>query len=252
MILRNLLCVILLSVLMAGCRKEETLITGDITGYVTCISPFYKTYPLEGAAEVDLMKDSLMIVTQQTGENGQFTFTDVPYGKFFLRPAKPGFVQAWTQEPVYHAGGGAPTFSNTALYEVPTFQLVYDSMAYSAAYFSQVMFMHFSDPSAAPDPLTRFYFFAFFSEQPTVDRVSYLAGIKISGLILEDNADGETDQIKGYVSYPGPLFNTLSENLYVRLYPVAVGQGVYPAEVVPGAFGPPSEVFPFKNPWAAR
>jgi hypothetical protein len=252
MIPRNLFCVILLSVLLAGCRKEETLITGDITGYVTCISPFYKTYPLEGAAEVDLMKDTVVITTQQTGENGQFTFPDVPYGKFLLRPTKPGYVEAWMREPVYHAGGATPTFSNTTLYEVPAFQLIYDSTVYSADNYSYVMYLHFSDPAMMPGPFSGFSYFAFFSEQPTVDRSTFLESLKINGLTWDTNADGISDIIIGYNFYPGFTFNTFSENLYVRLYPVAVGQGFYPAEVVPGAFGPPSDVFSFKNLWAAR
>jgi hypothetical protein len=250
--MRNILSLILLSVVLTGCKKEETLITGDITGYVTCISPFYKTYPLEGAAEVDLTRESLVMATQQTGEYGQFTFRDVPYGKFFLRPTKPGFVQAWMQEPVYHAGGATPTFSNSTLFEIPTFQLVYDSMVYSQNDYAQFMYMHFSDSNVSPDPFSSFSYFAFFSEQPTVDQITFATSMKISALIWDGNAYGDNDLIIGYLSYPGSTFSTLPKDLYVRLYAVASGQGYYPGEVLPGAYGPPSEVFAFKNPWAAR
>jgi hypothetical protein len=230
--------------------KEETLITGDITGYVNCIGPFYSLYAIEGSATVDLMTDTTVIATQQTSNVGKFTFTDIPYGKFKIRTTKPGFVPAWTLEPVYHAGGATPTCANTTLYEVPTFQLVYDSIAYSADAFAHVMYMHFSDPSVLPRPFSGLSCFAFFSDQPTVDRFTFAISISLSGFIWDTNSDGIFDSIIGNGSYPGAVFSTLPENLYVRLYAVAFGQGYYSVEVVPGAFGPPSEVFAFKNPFA--
>ncbi len=250
--MRNIHSIILLLLLLTACKKDEALITGDITGYVTCTNPFYRQFPLESPVAVDLIKDTLVVATQQTTENGQFTFRDVPYGKYLIRAIKNGYVPAWTQQPVYHAGGATPTFSNTILYEVPAFQLVYDSMDYSVLDYSYDMYLHFSDSAMLPGPFTGFSFFAFFSEQPTVDRFTFLTSVKISGLTWDTNADGTADLIIGYNFYPGSIFNTISGNLYVRLYAVACNQGYYPEEVVPGAYGPASDVFVFKNPWAAR
>lgn len=248
--MKNLLFLILVSGLLAGCKKEETMITGDITGYVNCCDPFYKLYPLKGTAEVDLMMDTMVIATQQTGEYGKFTFTDIPYGKYKIRTAKPGFVPAWRPEPVYHAGGATPTFANATIYEIPTFQLVYDSIAYSPNDFSYIMYMSFSDPSVKRNSFSSFSYFAFFSDQANVDRFTFIASRIGTGLTWDINSDGTIDFIKGHVSDFSVYFSTLPENMYIRIYPVASGQDFYLANVVPGAFGPPSDVFAFKNPFA--
>lgn len=250
--MRNLLSLILITVLAAGCKNDETLITGEITGYVNCVDPFYKQYPLEATAVADLMKDTLVIATQQTGEYGKFNFSNIPYGKYNIRAIKSGYVQPWLQEQVFHAGGATPTFFKISLYEVPTFQLVFDSINFSSDYFSYLMYMHFSDPDVKSIPFSGFSFFAFFSDQPTVDRFTFVATVKETGITRDENADGQTDFITGNIAYSGINFDTMPGQLYVRLYAVAYGQGFYPAEVVPGAYGPPSDVFEFKNPWAAR
>ncbi len=248
--MKKIYIIFLVFCLLPGCKKEESLITGDITGYVACLSPFYKTEILPGAMQVTLVRGEEQVAQVTSDENGGFTFSDIPYGKYLILASKEGYVWSsfWQNLDIYHAGGEKPTYALTNLYQVPGFTLVADSMGYLADLEQNVIYLHFTDPEIFSNNFYGLSFLGFISDSPDVSKSNYLARLRGTALDNSLYGYGNNHEQIGFIYMNSANYASMPEDLYLRIYAIAAGQGYYFDQVLPEAFGPPSEVFPFKNP----
>ena len=234
--------------LLVNCRKDQEIITGDIKGKIYIFDQFGFMMPDQSDVTVKLFRDTALLETTLTDAQGQYIFKNFIYGKYTLSLEKDHFVQ--TKEPhiVFHAGGYSPTLANYYLYEVPTYELLLDSIGYYAEDYRLIIHLKFNGDTALPYNVYGLPLRVFAGNSMEVSRENYVSAGRA---YLSEYGPGEW-QTK--VAVYGSLFdyemdqnfNQLKEGtIYLRLYPIAAGQGYMINDYFPEALGPPSNVISF-------
>jgi len=240
--------IILLFLFISGCRKNHDIITGDITGKIYSYDQFGSPIPDQPDITVKLFRDTSLLESTFTDTRGQYLFENIPYGKYSMTLAKDGFIQIWGPHVIYHAGGYSRTLANYYLYEIPTYKLHLDSMGYFAEDNILIIYLKLNGDTILPlsHGLNLRVFAGSTPEVSNENYVSsgmaylhnygpenYLQKVAVYGIIFNNDMDQNFEQLK-------------EGTIYIRLYPVAIGQGYWINDYYPAALGPPSNVIGFE------
>jgi hypothetical protein len=240
--------IIVLLFLLFNCKKDQEIITGDITGKIYSYDQYGLILPDQSGVSVKLFLDTALLETTLTDERGQYTFNNLTYGKYKISLEKEHFVQTRDPHIIYHAGGYSPTLANFYLFEVPTYELVLDSVGYYANYHALIIHLKFNGDTVLPANTFGLPVRVFAGNSTEVSHENYVASGKA---YLLDYGPGEylTKEAVYAIFYDYDLdqnFNQLKEGtIYLRLYPIAEGQGYEINDYFPEALGPPSNVISF-------
>lgn len=229
-------------VLLAGCQRDKEIIKGSISGFINTLDQ--STFPLtdQSGVEVQLYKDTAFIDSKLTDSNGKYAFEDIPYGTYRIDLDKEGFVAGLYQPLVHHIGGYSPTPANYPLYEVPTYLLSIDSLSYDTNNYFFSIYVKFNGDTILPSSVYGYIIRVFAGTTPEVNINNSVAAGK--GYLTD------TD----YYTFPKKKRAVVRMNIweldndailrtgkfYLRLYPLAMGQGYWIHEYLPEALGPPS------------
>ena len=241
--MKNILFVSVSLLLLFGCRKDEEIIKGSIAGNIYTYDQSSFLLNEQSGVDVKLYNDTTLIDNLITDSKGQYTFEALPYGKYRINVEKEGFVQTWETPFIYHIGGKSPTFANYQLYEIPTYELSIDSIVYDPESDFILIYVKFNGDTILPSNAYGYHIRIFAGSTAQVDKFNYLTEGK-AYLTDYDNYDYSKKGLPcvRFYEYNFENFNLiLSETLYLRLYPLAMGQGYWVHDYFPEALGPPSE-----------
>jgi hypothetical protein len=244
--MRILVYIICLLTVLSGCKKNEELMTGPISGKILTFDQY--CFPTSDQPDilVKLFQDTILMGTISTNSNGQYLFENMPYGKYSINVEKAGFVQARYVNTVYHAGGYSPTLSDLYMYEVPTYQLNLDSIRKIQDYV--VIFLKFNGDTLLPENACGMPLRVFASGNPDVSKDNFIASGKayLSDYAINDSYNKATVHAQYQEWEMDESFDQLKNNIiYMRIYPIATGQGYGIYEYNPESLGLPSDVIGF-------
>ncbi len=246
--MKPLYSILALFLLLANCQKDQEIITGDIFVKINSYDQYGFMISDQSGVTVKLFRDTALLETASTDSQGQYSFKNLPYGKYRISLEKEHFIQTRDPHIIYHAGGYSPTLANYYLFEVPTYQLLLDSMGYYAEDYRLIIHLKFNGDTVLPANVYGLPVRVFAGNSPEVSRENYVSAGKA---YLSEYGPGEW-QTK--VAVYGSLFDyDMDQNfdqlkegtIYLRLYPIAVGQGYAINDYFPEALGPPSNVISF-------
>jgi hypothetical protein len=246
--MRALIIIICSCLILTGCRKDEELRTGNISGKISSYDQFGFPKSEQTGISVDLYRDSALISTVTADYLARYVFNDIPYGKYHISYHKENLIQTQEEHVVYHAGGGASTISNFSLFEIPTYQLDLDSVGFPSPYL--YIYLKYNNSPNLP-----WYFYglpcrAFFGNSAEVSKDNYLACSHISSITHEGSYDnpGKAALWVEIWGIKGDMDQLKQGTTWVRVYPIAIAQGYDAFEFYPEALGPPSDAVSFKWP----
>ncbi|MCU0407990.1 MAG: carboxypeptidase-like regulatory domain-containing protein, partial [Bacteroidales bacterium] len=237
---------ILLPFIIASCTRDEALITGSISGRLSLYDQFHKKISDASGAEVSL-EDSLgLVLSTVTDAGGKYSFEEVPYGRYELVPSKDRFIRTKNPNPVYHIGGYSPTMTSLSLFEIPTFDVSLDSAAFFPDDGYLIVYLKLNGGTTLPPNTYGLTFIAFSGSTPDVSKDKHEW---IWKGIFADYSFGQypTVTVNVYGMIPSYSFSNnfnpqTPGTFYMRVYPLAGGQGYYTTDFYPEALGKPSNV----------
>jgi hypothetical protein len=240
--------VILVLIFLGSCQKDEELLTGEISGTVFTFNQAFTLYNDQSGVQVVLYKESAVLDSTSTDELGHYNFSHVPYGKYHVNYRKDGFIQSYSTHTIYHVGGYSPTLVNLDLYEIPTYEVHLDSVVFNAA--DWALYFHLKVNGDTITPGGTYYFppyLVFASNSPNVSIEQYISMGK--GYLMDYDLDHYPAKIAVYgrtIIYEMYNLDALqSGTVYLRLYPLANGQGYALDDYYKEALGKPSNVVSF-------
>jgi len=245
----NPIPIVLLTILSAsGCSKPEEVNPLDIFGSVSVYTWYPEFAGDQSGVSVTLMMDEVPLVTAVTDARGKFVFRGVPYGTYNFILEKEGFAAAWESRTLVHQEGDAGTPLHFKMYSVPDYQMTIDSVDYSRGRYALVYHLHINGDTLLPQGPAFPTFIGYFNKTRSVSSSQYIA---VDKGYLANHDSIQPDRIfavKGKVIMTDVNIDkfSASDSFFVRLYPVADGQGYFPDEFTPGALGKPSDVYGFK------
>jgi hypothetical protein len=234
-------------VLYCGCKKEEELIKGPLSGKILLFDQYCYSVPDQPDITVKLYQDTALIGNVLTDSDGQYHFENIPYGKYSIQGLKAGYVQARYISTLYHIGGSSPTLNSFYMYEVPTYQLNLDSIRKIQE--SIIVFLKFNNDTLLPENICGMPLRVFAGNTPDVSKDNFMASGKAHlADYLPTNYSKSTAVHAMYEEWEmESSFDQLKNGIiYMRIYPIATGQGYGVHEYDPEALGPPSDVLSFR------
>lgn len=242
--------VFVLLILLSACRKEEELISGTITGRISVLNQAYESQTDRSGIAASLFHEADQIGSTITDADGNYLFENVPYGKYKIDLHKEKYVQGWNNSYIYHVGGYSPTFANYSVYEIPVYQLSLDSVGFYKPEYEFIIHLKVDGDTVTSEEAFFYQFIAFAGNTPDVSSTNYISkgkgsladwdwvnfnySVKIAvyGRLYVYNFDGNREQLK-------------QGKIYIRLYPLANGQGYFLSQFYPEALGKPSNAISF-------
>lgn len=239
-----------LLILLPACQKEEEPLTGTITGRMTLYDQHYKSQSDRSGIAVNLFNEADLISSTTTDPKGGYQFENIPYGKYKIELKKDKYIQGWAPPFFYHVGGYSPTFASSGIFEIPTYQVSLDSLGYYSPNSRLLFFLKIDGDTVVPGNSYNHVFIVFLGTTPEVSRDNYtlmgkgylsdwnwtsfqvLPKVAVHGMMDIYNFNANTDQLGNGV-------------IYMRLYPLANGQGYSIDQFYPEALGKPSNVISF-------
>ena len=234
--------------LLVNCRKDQEIITGDISGKIYSYDQYGFLVPDQSGVAVKLLHDTAQLDNTLTDEKGQYIFKNLIYGKYTLSLEKDHFVQTRDPHNVFHAGGYSPTLANFYLYEIPTYELLLDSIGYNSEVYRLIIPLKFNGDTALPANVYGLPLRVFAGNSAEVSRENYVSAGR--AYLSEYGPVEWQTKVAVYASlYDYEMdqnFTQLKEGtIYLRLYPIAAGQGYMINDYFQEALGPPSNVISF-------
>jgi hypothetical protein len=245
--MRVLICFSAFLLFFCGCKKDEELIKGQISGRIRSFDQYCYPAPDQPDITVKLYQDTSLMGTAFTNSAGQYIFDNVPYGKYSIQLQKTGYIQARYDNTVYHIGGNSPTLIDFYLNEVPTYELKLDSIRKIQEYI--IIFLKFNGDTLLPENSCGMPLRVFAGNTPDVSNENFVACGKahLSDYAVHDYSNKVTVHAEWEEWEMEPAFEQLKNNIiYIRVYPIATGQGFGIREYYPKALGPPSDVISFR------
>ena len=232
---------------LAGCKQDEELMVGEITGVISAYDQYFNLLPDLSGNPVYLYKDTTLMGNTLTDNLGSYSFENIPYGKYRIDYQKRHFTPTWGAHTVYHLGGLEPSFAGFSLYEIPTYELTIDSVDSSNGFYFMFIYVKFKgDTITHSNYYWSYDFIGFASNSPDVTKDHYAARIKGSLLSYSNIAGSQKTAIYGLVyQYEWELEQLSADTIYLTICPLAFGQGYWINEYHPEALGPSSNVFGF-------
>ncbi|MCU0409417.1 MAG: carboxypeptidase-like regulatory domain-containing protein [Bacteroidales bacterium] len=246
--MRRFIYILPLLIMLSSCRKEEVLMTGTISGALSIYDQFHKKSGDASGAEITLYDTLGPVQTTLTDKRGKYTFDDVPYGRYVLVPSKEKYIRSKNSETIYHIGGYSPTITSLYLFEIPTHQVFLDSAAYFEENGYLIVYLKINGGTTLP---------------PNTYGIPFIACAGSSADVSMEKHDWIWKGIfadYSFVSYPAETvsvygmiprysfsntFNPAPGTFFIRVYPLANGQGYYTDDFYPEALGKPSNVISF-------
>jgi hypothetical protein len=232
--------------IFCGCKKEEELLKGTICGLVYTRDQY--NYPVgdQSGAKVTLYHDSEAIDSTYTDSKGWYSFNGFPYGEYTIIAEKDLFIQSRGGNSLYHIGGYSPTLKNTFLFEIPTYKLDLDKVGFTTEYI--LVFLRFNGDTLLPDNTYGFPLRVFAGTSPDVSRDNFVSSGK--AYLTDYDPENYNHKIAVHARIQewemDDNFKQLKQGtIYLRIYPLAIGQGYWIYEYDPKALGPPSDVISF-------
>ena len=248
-LMKTCITFIIFLLFLGSCQKDEVLLSGEISGIVFTYNHDYTQYNDQSGVQVALYNESVLLDSTLTDAQGHFIFSHVPYGKYHINYAKDGFIQTYSTHTVYHVGGYSPTFVSFYLHEIPTYEVHLDSVVYDAA--DWALYIHLKVNGDTISPGGSFYYppyLVFASNSPDVSIEQYISQGK--GYLMDYDPDHHPAKTAVYgrtFIYEMHNFEALqSGTVYMRMYPLAMGQGYFFNEFYREALGMPSNVISFE------
>jgi hypothetical protein len=147
-----------------------------------------------------------------------------------------------------HQEANADTTLHYTMYSVPDAQLTIDSVDASKGRYALIYHLRINGDTLLPTGPSFPTFIGYFNKTRSISSTQYLAVDK-GYLANHDSIDPEKIfAVKGLVLMTHVDIEKFNPNdsFFVRLYPVADGQGYFPDEFTLGALGKPSNVYGFK------
>lgn len=242
--------ILLTTVLVFGCSKPEEVNPLDISGRVVVFDHYPELKGDPAGVSVTLMQDYIPLVTAVTTSKGKFTFLGVPYGNYNIELEKAGYVEGWESRFFTHEQGDASVSHEYRMFALPDYQLTLDSVDCSKGRYAQVYYLHINGDTLLPEALVNHTFIGYFNKNRNVSAISQIA-TNIGYLADHDTLNPDrTFAVRGivYATHVNIDKFTAEDSCFVRLYPLAEGQGYLPDEFSTGALGKPSNIFGLKLP----
>jgi hypothetical protein len=224
-------------IFLAGCQKDKEILSGEIKGIVNLYKVDYTQPHDKSGVNVSLYMDSIMKGSTVTDIDGEFHFYDMPYGRYHFYLQKDSCVPAssWVYD-VYHVGGASPTITEIPLFTVPAFQLTIDSLVQQKDWFYFDIYWKIDGDTVLPYNYYPVIFFC--NNTPEVSKENYIA---YGWAYLQGGRNNNVPYGSAY--NVSQAFNEMTGTIYMRFYPVALGQDQYiDKDVNPAAIGKPSNV----------
>jgi hypothetical protein len=239
-----------LLILLAACQKDESLISGKITGRISVLNQAYEPQTDRSDIIVSLFNEADQIGSTITDAEGNYLFENIPYGKYKIDLHNDKYVQGWNNSYIYHVGGYSPTFENYSVYEIPVYQLSLDSVGFFKPEYELIIHLKVDGDTVTSEQAFYYQFIAFAGNTPEVSSTSYISKgkgyladwdmvnlslftkVAVYGRLNSYNFDFNLEQLK-------------QGKIYIRLYPLANGQGYFLSQYSPRALGKPSNVISF-------
>jgi len=223
--------------LFIGCSEKEEYLTGEINGYVSAYDENgYSISDREGF-NITLKNDSLSFY-QKTGQEGWYSFEDMPYGNYKIDIQKEGFIQDNINAIIHHIGGYSPTFNAFAVHEIPDYEVSIDSIILEPT-FGQRLWAYSKITNTKGLPKGQYELMVYFNDDKDVTKDNYMFyhyGCILKNTISEGLCIMWVNRWVYSYLYPDGY-----DSLFVRAYPRA---NYYDwLTVRKEAFGTPSEVF---------
>ncbi|HJZ40130.1 MAG TPA: hypothetical protein VJ203_07170 [Bacteroidales bacterium] len=234
---------------LASCQPEENTISGDITGLIVTYAQDYTVHSDQSEVQVSLYKESELLGFTYTDSHGQYVFQDIPYGRYRVDYQKEKFIQTRSLHTVHHIGGSSPTWASFFLFEIPTYQYTLDSIAYDDNNSVLSVFLTITgDTLPTTNNIYFFRFRVFFSNSPDITNDNYnCQGKGYLYEVISENTAGLAATGRIYTYEINNDFELLKAGtIYMRIYPLASGQGYWIEDYFPQALGKPSNVLPFE------
>lgn len=229
-------------ILLSGCQPDNEIIKGSISGFISSLDQSAVLLNDQSGVEVKLYKDSSLIGTMMTNANGKYAFDDVQYGKYRIELEKEGFVSDWERQFIHHIGGYSPTIASYTLYEIPTYSLSIDSISFDTEYYFFSIYVKFNGDTILPASNYGYVIRAFAGTSPDVSEDNNVAAGK--AYLTDTDYELYPKKMRAVVRmYIWDLENhdiLRTGTFYLRLYPLAMGQGYWIHDYLPKALGPPS------------
>jgi hypothetical protein len=233
---------LLILVFLGGCKKNEELLIGDITGVVSTFNQDNLLSNDQSDVRVFLLKDSVLVDSTLTDLYGQYIFHHLPYGKYNIDLKKENFLQSNASHYFNHVGGYSPTIARFDQFEIPTFQVTVDSIWLIQSEYQLHLFVRINDNELVP---AGFYWLdGFAGKTPDVSKDNYIA--LVGGCIYNDfERPPFTSSVKCLIYSFLPEIEALkSDTIYFRFYPLALGQVLY-GPISQRGLGKPSNVIKY-------
>jgi hypothetical protein len=239
-----------LLILLPACQKDEEIISGTITGRMAIYDQNYKSQTDRSGIIVNLFQQNDLIGSTSTDPDGGYLFENIPYGKYVIGLRKDKYIQGWAPPAIYHVGGYSPTFSSLSVSEIPTYQISLDSIGFYSPNYQFIYHLKVDGDTVVSGAAYRYSFIVFAGNTPDVSRDNFIlmgkgsladwdwiayqpmTKVAVYGRMDVYNFDRNIDQLKSGV-------------IYLRMYPLASGQGYGINQFYPEALGKPSNVISF-------
>lgn len=239
-----------LLILLPACQKDEEIINGTITGSISVLNQAYESQPDRSGITVNLLRESGIIGTTATSADGNYQFENIPYGKYKIDLHKDKYIQGWNNSYIFHVGGYSPTFANYSVYEIPVYKLSLDSVGFFKPEYELIIHLKVDGDTVTSEEAFFYQFIVFAGNTPEVSSTNYIskgkgsladwdlinynysAKVAVYGRLYAYNFDGNFEQLK-------------QGKIYIRLCPLASGQGYFTSQYYSEALGKPSNVISF-------
>jgi len=239
-----------LLIILQACEREPEIITGSITGRITIYDQTYKALSDRSGIQVSLIGGDDVTATDITNSSGGYLFENIPYGKYKINLKKEKYIQGWKPPFFYHVGGYSPTFySLSIICEVPTYELSLDSISYYSDGPDLIIHLKFNGDTVITRNSSGYPFIAYAGSTPDVSKDSFITMgkgyLRDYWIYSSSPKVAVYGRVSCYEFYPR-IENAITGTVYMRIYPLANGQGIGTREFYREALGKPSNVISFR------
>lgn len=238
-----------LLLIFSSCKKEPELITGRIAGRMTIYDQLHTSLPDRSGIELTLLGPESAAGTVMTDADGSYQFDDLPYGKYRIRMRKDGYVEGYNPPFFYHVGGYSPTYINMSIYEVPKYDLSLDSVTYDPEYGYIILHLKVDGDTVITRNAYGYPFIAYAGSSPEVSVNNYIStgkGYLRDYWILANSPKVAVYGRIAYYDFIPQIEDAITGTVYLRIYPLAQGQGYGAMQFYKEALGKPSNVITFR------
>ncbi|MFO7621990.1 MAG: carboxypeptidase-like regulatory domain-containing protein [Bacteroidales bacterium] len=246
--MKPFLQIVFILILLTACREEEVLMTGSITGKMRIYDQTHAYLSDHSGIEVSLMQGNSLVATDITNAYGSYLFENVPYGRYRIFLSKEKYIHAWKPPFFNHVGGYGATYINQSIYEVPTYELTLDSISYHANDPAFIIHLKVNGDTTIVRNSYGYPFIAYADTTNSVSGNNYIS--KGYGILRDYLGYSYSSKVAvyGYLSrynLAPRIEDVFTDTVYLRIYPMANGQGYMGSGFYPEALGTPSNVIRF-------